>query len=98
MATLNPQSVGFQVLGVRYPGGCADRLAMTLTELQSAANLLLKSWRGLECGSTMRRAFLPRARIDCRRAADRIPPRLRRLREAAAAVCSSTPSIDGLRR
>ena len=45
VATLNPQSVGFQVLGVRYPGGCADRLAMTLTELQSAANLLLNMAR-----------------------------------------------------
>ena len=45
VATLNPQSVGFQVLGVRYPGGCADRLTMTLTELQSAANLLLNMAR-----------------------------------------------------
>ncbi|CDW98471.1 hypothetical protein [Sporisorium scitamineum] len=45
VATLNPQSVGFQVLGVHYPGGCADRLAMTLTELQSAANLLLNMAR-----------------------------------------------------
>ncbi|EST08402.2 Zn(2)-C6 fungal-type DNA-binding domain protein [Kalmanozyma brasiliensis GHG001] len=45
VATLNPQSVGFQVLGVRYPGSCADRLAMTLTELQSAANLLLNMAR-----------------------------------------------------
>lgn len=45
VATLNPQSVGFQVLGVRYPGGCADRLAMTLTELQSAAHLLLSMAR-----------------------------------------------------
>ncbi|PWZ03874.1 hypothetical protein BCV70DRAFT_220564 [Testicularia cyperi] len=43
--TLNPQSVGFQVLGVRYGGGCADRLAMTLSELQSAANLLLNMAR-----------------------------------------------------
>ncbi|GAK66999.1 uncharacterized protein PAN0_016d5224 [Moesziomyces antarcticus] len=45
VATLNPQSVGFQVLGVRYPGGCADRLDMTLTELQSAANMLLNMAR-----------------------------------------------------
>ncbi len=45
VATLNPQSVGFQVLGVHYPGGCADRLAMTLTELQSAANMLLNMAR-----------------------------------------------------
>lgn len=45
VGALNPQSVGFQVLGVRYPGGCADRLAMTLTELQSAANLLLNMAR-----------------------------------------------------
>ncbi|KAJ1021581.1 hypothetical protein NDA16_003719 [Ustilago loliicola] len=45
VSTLNPQSIGFQVLGVRYPGGCADRLTMTLTELQSAANLLLNMAR-----------------------------------------------------
>ncbi|GAC95321.1 hypothetical protein PHSY_002896 [Pseudozyma hubeiensis SY62] len=45
VATLNPQSVGFQILGVRCPGGCADRLAMTLTELQSAASLLLNMAR-----------------------------------------------------
>ncbi|KAJ1597564.1 hypothetical protein NDA14_004137 [Ustilago hordei] len=45
VATLNPQSVGYQVLGVRYAGGCADRLAMTLMELQSAANLLLNMAR-----------------------------------------------------
>ncbi|KAI3483533.1 hypothetical protein L1887_53572 [Cichorium endivia] len=45
VATLNPQSVGFQVLGIRYPGGCADRLDMTLTELQNAANMLLNMAR-----------------------------------------------------
>lgn len=80
VATLNPQSVGFQVLGVRYPGGCADRLAMTLTELQSAANLLLN----------MARAGV---RIDD---ATRIPPSGEdRFSSASRSDPSSAPSSTG---